>query len=183
MNPLTYEDVAETVLSEVRAIYPTGRKPDPAITEAWARIFARSHLQVPATVWREAVTTWAVSHGDPPTPHDLVTAAKQVIAQWEAHPEHKQALAEHRQAVLEAKFGAGYGAQHSNAICGPEAPDPSPGEGKRSFDRLRAELARKRHEREALATLDAATIIDHDPDDGTATDPTENATGNEESNP
>ncbi|WP_420100157.1 hypothetical protein [Corynebacterium sp.] len=116
MKPLTYPEIAATVLSEARAIYPTAMKPDPATVDAWARIFARSHLQVPATVWREAVTTWAVSHGDPPTPHDLVATAKQVIAQWEAHPEHKQALAAHRRRVLEAKFGAGYGAQHAGQV-------------------------------------------------------------------
>lgn len=161
MKPLTYPEIAATVLSEARAIYPTAMKPDPATVDAWARIFARSHLQVPATVWREAVTTWAVSHGDPPTPHDLVTAAKQVIAQWEAHPEHKQALAEHRQAVLEAKFGAGYGAQHSNAICGPETPDPSPGDGKAAFDRLRGQLALKRAQRQAQADEETTQARQH----------------------
>lgn len=166
MKPLTYPEIAATVLSEARAIYPTAMKPDPATVDAWARIFARSHLQVPATVWRESVTTWAVSHGDPPTPHDLVVTAKQVIAQWEAHPEHKQALAAHRKQVLQAKFGDGYGAEHSNAICGPETPGPTPREGKRAFDALRAKLARKRYEREALAHLEPATIIDHDPAEG-----------------
>lgn len=149
MKPLTYPEIAATVLAESRAIYPTAMKPDEDTVTAWARVLSRSHLQVPATVWREAVTTWAVSHGDPPTPHDLVATAKQVIAQWDADPERKAALAAHRQRALEAKFGTGYGAEHSNAICGPETPDPSPGGGKRSFDALRAELARKRVQRQA----------------------------------
>ena len=87
MNPLTYADIAAAVLAEIRAIYPTGRKPDPDITEAWARVLERGHMMLPAAVWRDAVITWSVSNSEPPTPHDLITAARQVVAQWEIDPD------------------------------------------------------------------------------------------------
>ncbi|WP_066584035.1 hypothetical protein [Corynebacterium provencense] len=92
MNPLTYEQIAAAVLAEIRAIYPTGRKPDPDITTAWARVLERGHMMLPAAVWRDAVITWSVSHSDPPTPHDLITAARQVVAQWEADPARRRDL-------------------------------------------------------------------------------------------
>ena len=92
MNPLTYEDMAETVLLQGSTIYPTGRKPDPDITEAWARIFAP--LPPPAGP-RHGVGAKRSPPGPCPTairrPRRPVATAKQVIAQWEAHPEHKQA--------------------------------------------------------------------------------------------
>lgn len=116
MNALTYPQIAATVLGEIRAIYPTGRKPDPDIADAWARVIARSHVNLPAAVWREAVTTWAVSHSEPPTPHDLVTAARQVAAQWESDPTMRLQLDEFRREVLAAKFGPDYGAEHAGRV-------------------------------------------------------------------
>lgn len=149
MKPLTYPEIAATVLSEARAIYPTAMKPDPATVDAWARILARSHLQVPATVWREAVTTWAVSHGDPPTPHDLVATAKQVIAQWDADPERKAALAAHRQRALEAKFGAEYGAQYAGQVApaNGDAIEPPRKQDRTRWAELKTEISARARER------------------------------------
>lgn len=136
MNALTYPQIAATVLAEIRAIYPTGRKQDPDITEAWARVLARSHMNLPATVWREAVTTWSVSHPEPPTPHDLIATAKQVAAQWEGDQ-----LTEYRQAQLAAKFGPAYGAEHSGHVHRDATP-PRKAVDKR-WREIRAELQQR----------------------------------------
>lgn len=107
MNPLTYEQIAAAVLAEIRAIYPTGRKPDPDITTAWARVLERGHMMLPAAVWRDAVITWSVSNSEPPTPHDLITAARQVVAQWETDPARCAELAAWRASRIAAKETAG----------------------------------------------------------------------------
>lgn len=116
MSGLTWKDVAGVILKEIRATYSNGRKPDDEITEAWARTLARSRRVYPATVWREAVTVWAVSHSDPPSPHDIITAAGQVVDQWELIPERRSELNGFRQERLAAKFGPGYGAHESGQL-------------------------------------------------------------------
>lgn len=113
---LTWKDVAGVILREIRATYSNGRKPDDEITEAWARTLARSRRVYPATVWREAVTVWAVSHSDPPSPHDIITAAGQVVDQWELIPEHRAELNAFRQDRLAAKFGPDYGAHDAGQL-------------------------------------------------------------------
>lgn len=110
MSALSYEQIAAAVLAEVRAIYPNARKPDPGITEAWARVIARSHQQLPASVWREAVTLWSVSHRDPPSPHDLIDSVKQVVGQWNNDPVKKEQLAEFRARRIDARLGSRHGA-------------------------------------------------------------------------
>lgn len=149
MSQLTYQQVAATVLAEIRAIFPTGMKPDEATVEAWARVIGRSHLQVPAALWREAVTTWAVSHSDPPSPHDLVATGKQVIAQWEADPSMRQRLNEFRQERLASKFGAGYGAEHAGQIDaeGQGAIEPPREQTRQRWAELKAEIRTRALER------------------------------------
>lgn len=150
MKPLTYPEIAATVLAEIRAIYPTGRKPDPEITEAWARVIARAHLQVPAAVWREAVTVWSVSNSEPPAPHDMIDAAKQVIAQWETIPERREQLNEFRRQVLQAKFGDAYGAH--DALQGAEQKELTSGQDRVSWRELKAGIARRSGGAQAAGT-------------------------------
>jgi hypothetical protein len=113
MSALTYHDIASVVLQEIRNTYANGRKPDENITRSWAEAFERARRVYPAAVWREAVTVWAVSNSDPPTPHDIITAAGQVVDQWDLIPERKRQLEEFRTQRLEAKFGPRYGARES----------------------------------------------------------------------
>lgn len=110
MNAVSYSEIAAVALAEVRAIYPNGRRPDPAITEAWARTIERSRRVWPAAVWREAVTAWAVSNSEPPTPADLIAAAGQVVSRWEADPATKARLNDFRRDRLRSAFGDSWGA-------------------------------------------------------------------------
>ncbi|MGP9611416.1 hypothetical protein ACT3TD_13810 [Corynebacterium sp. AOP36-E1-14] len=142
---LTYPKIAAVILAEVRAIYPNGRKPDPEITESWARALQRSRRVYPAMVWREAVTVWSISHSEVPTPHDIITAAGQVVDQWQLDPERKRQLEEFRAQRLEAKFGAGYGARES--LPAGERGELESSVSRRSWRELRAEIGRRAQDR------------------------------------
>lgn len=119
MSAFTWTDIAAMILREIRNTYSNGRKPDDEITQTWARTLERSRSVYPANVWREAVTVWAVSHSDPPSPHDVITAARQVVGQWEGDPQMREKLNEFRRQRLAArmsgrlKSGRDYGAQEA----------------------------------------------------------------------
>ncbi|WP_010120187.1 hypothetical protein [Corynebacterium nuruki] len=113
MSSFTWTDIASMILIEVRNTYSNGRKPDDSITESWARALERSKCVYPATAWREAVTAWASTHSDPPTPHDIIVTAKLVVAHWETIPEQRDHLNDFRRQRLAAKFGSAYGAHES----------------------------------------------------------------------
>ncbi|MGP9758885.1 hypothetical protein [Corynebacterium sp. AOP12-C2-36] len=145
MSALTYHDIASVVLQEVRNTYSNGRKPDEDITRSWAAAFERARRVYPAMVWREAVTVWAVSNSDPPSPHDVITAAGQVVDQWQLDPERKRQLEEFRAQRLEAKFGAGYGARES--LPAGERGELESSGSPRSWRELRAEIGRRAQDR------------------------------------
>lgn len=156
MSQLTWTDIAATILADMRGMYPNARKPDPAITQAWATAMARSRRTYPAAVWREAVTVWAVSHSEPPTPHDIIVSAGQVIDAWQSDPRRSVELESFRNANLRAREARG------ELPVGTAPESPSDGQpvaieargkhdaGRKAWENLRAEL-RRRREAEAAA--------------------------------
>lgn len=156
MTQLTYTDVAATILAEIRAIYPTGRKPDPDITAAWALVLERSHLMLPASVWREALTIWAVSHPEPPTPHDLITAAKQVVGAWECDPKRKIELDVYRTERLRAK-------EHIGELPPGSVPEVGSGIGTDRRGALEAWRHRWANRTQILGSETRLPAIEHDP--------------------
>lgn len=158
MSQLTWTDIAATILTDMRGMYPNARKPDPAIAQAWATALARSRRTYPAAAWREAVTVWAVSHSEPPTPHDIIVSAGQVIDAWQSDPRRSVELESFRNANLRAREARG------ELPVGTAPESPSDGQrvgieaglggkhaaGRKAWENLRAEL-RRRREAEAAA--------------------------------
>ena len=175
MSQLTWTDIAATILADMRGIYPNARKPDPAIAQAWATALARSRRTYPAAAWREAVTVWAVSHSEPPTPHDIIVSAGQVIDAWQSDPRRSKELESFRNANLRAREARG----ELPAGTAPESPSdgqPVPIEtmgkhaaGRKAWENLRAEIRRRR---EAEAAAEKAARLD---DERAAADAVEGA--------
>lgn len=163
MSQLTWTDIAATILADMRGMYPNARKPDPAITQAWATALARSRRTYPAAVWREAVTVWAVSHSEPPTPHDVIVSAGQVIDAWQSDPRRSVELESFRNANLRAREARG----ELPVGTAPESPSDGQPEaiearckhdaGRKAWENLRAELRRRR---EAEAAAEKAARLD-----------------------
>ncbi|WP_130841604.1 hypothetical protein [Corynebacterium neomassiliense] len=164
MSQLTWTDIAATILADMRGMYPNARKPDPAITQAWATALARSRRTYPAAVWREAVTVWAVSHSEPPTPHDIIVSAGQVIDGWQSDPRRSAELETFRNANLRAREARGElpvgTAPESPSDGQPVAIEEAMGKhavGRKAWENLRAELRRRR---EAEAAAEKAARLD-----------------------
>lgn len=157
MTALSYEEVAAAILAEVRAIYSNGRKPDPDITNAWARVISRAHLQLPATLWREAVTLWSVSHSDPPSPHDVIDAAKQVVGQWESDPVKKDQLEEFRCRKLDAKFGDRHGAMEDLESKRRDQGGITSGDYRLALENVKSGVARRMSDRRRQEMKDAGS--------------------------
>ena len=155
MSQLTWTDIAATILTDMRGMYPNARKPDPTITQAWATALARSRRTYPAAVWREAVTVWAVSHSEPPTPHDVIVSAGQVIDAWQSDPRRAKELESFRNANLRAREARGelpVGTAPESPSDGQPVPIETLGKhaaGRKAWENMRAELRRRREAEEA----------------------------------
>ena len=175
MSHLTWTDIAATILADMRGMYPNARKPDPAITQAWATALARSRRTYPAAAWREAVTVWAVSHSEPPTPHDIIVSAGQVIDAWQSDPRRSKELESFRNANLRAREARGelpVGTAPESPSDGQPVPIETLGKhdaGRKAWENLRAELRRRR---EAEAAAEKAARLD---DERAAADAVEGA--------
>lgn len=100
MTPQDATQLAAHILQRGKTLTPDRfPKPSPTTTQAWGQILAKQPF--PLDVWPEAVDYWAANlvADRMATPHDLIQAARAVMARWETQPEHREALKAHRQAL------------------------------------------------------------------------------------
>lgn len=108
-NMTEREQVAASVLAYGKALVPDRfPRPDAMTLQAWAS--ALGDLRVPSQVWPEAIEWWSLNTvGDRMvTPRELKDAARHVIrGVWEADPEKRAILENHRIARLRAREARG----------------------------------------------------------------------------
>lgn len=165
MDHTSAETIARAVLARGKAALPARF---PLLTDetiaVWADVFARYGVNYPPQVWPEAVDHYVAKMDDGDNqagPRGILTAAREVVALWEADPDRAGWLAERRHGNLSRREAAGtlpVGTAPENPSGGRLAAIPAPhGEGRQRFREQLDRFATRN-----LAALDDPDATPHD---------------------